>query len=829
MGFTHNLGTIAQGVFSDSSLNIGIGAAPSGSYKFETTGTAKISSTLLVSGVTTFGSTLSNGTYSYTLPGATGTLALVGGAGVGTVTSVAAITLGTTGTDLSSTVANGTTTPVITLQVPTASAANRGALSSADWTIFNNKAAALSGTINTIAYWDSSTTIASLALATYPSLTELSYVKGVTSAIQTQLNAKQATITLTTTGTSGAATFVANTLNIPNYATDLTGYVPYTGATQTLALGTNNGITLTDTGSNQSISITSTSTGSGAIYITKSGTGTGIQVANSGTGFGIYANNSSTGYGITIGNSSTGKGLYIDNAASATGDPFVYTLGGAAFVKAKIDYLGNITGVAGTFTGQLTLGSTITNGTYTYTLPSATGTLALTSALSGYLPLTGGTLTGALSGTSATFSGNMILNGTDSRFNGGDSVGRLIVSNSNTTTYIGLYGATHPTTPYIMSFVVNSASALSIASTGAATFSSSLTIGASTALSWGVRGNITQDASYNFTWNTNGVANAFYLQSSTGNVGIGTTSPGTIKLVVNQTAGVADYTARFIGSTTTGASYGVNILAGTNSSDLSFVVRDVTNTNTYLSIRGDGAATFSSTIQSGGDISLMNSSGDISLKMKDSGGNADRVLSRQATTNDVYVGDIDANGGQLILRANGNNNLTIASTGAATFSSGIGIGAATATTGGIQFPATQVAIADANNLDDYEEGTWTPGLKFAASTVGITYSAQSGTYTKIGRQVTVNGYFSLSNKGAAAGQAVITGLPFTIANTAGNYAPATLRFNIITYTGTVMGLANINDTTIGMEQVSVAGTLTDITNTNFANTSSVILSLTYFV
>lgn len=65
----------------------------------------------------------------------------------GTVTSVAALTLGTTGTDLSSTVANGTTTPVITLNVPTASAANRGALSAADWSTFNGKQAALvSGT-----------------------------------------------------------------------------------------------------------------------------------------------------------------------------------------------------------------------------------------------------------------------------------------------------------------------------------------------------------------------------------------------------------------------------------------------------------------------------------------------------------------------------------------------------------------------------------------------------------------------------------------------------------------------------------------------------------
>lgn len=60
----------------------------------------------------------------------------------GTVTNVAALTLGTSGSDLSSTVANPTTTPVITLNVPTASASNRGALSSTDWSTFNGKQAA---------------------------------------------------------------------------------------------------------------------------------------------------------------------------------------------------------------------------------------------------------------------------------------------------------------------------------------------------------------------------------------------------------------------------------------------------------------------------------------------------------------------------------------------------------------------------------------------------------------------------------------------------------------------------------------------------------------
>lgn len=59
--------------------------------------------------------------------------------GSGTVTSVAALTLGTSGFDVSSTVANPTTTPVITLNLPTASASNRGLLSSADWTAFNAK------------------------------------------------------------------------------------------------------------------------------------------------------------------------------------------------------------------------------------------------------------------------------------------------------------------------------------------------------------------------------------------------------------------------------------------------------------------------------------------------------------------------------------------------------------------------------------------------------------------------------------------------------------------------------------------------------------------
>lgn len=75
----------------------------------------------------------------------------------------------------------------------------------------------ISGTTNEIAYFTTASSVGSLPVATYPSLTELSYVKGLTSAVQTQINAKQNTLSLTTTGTSGVATLVGATLNIPQY------------------------------------------------------------------------------------------------------------------------------------------------------------------------------------------------------------------------------------------------------------------------------------------------------------------------------------------------------------------------------------------------------------------------------------------------------------------------------------------------------------------------------------------------------------------------------------------------------------------------------------
>jgi hypothetical protein len=105
--------------------------------------------------------------------------------GTGTVTSVSALTLGTTGTDLSSTVANSTTTPVITLNVPTASATNRGALSSADWTTFNNKANAFTYTSTYIPYGQGTTTPTQSANLTFDGTTQTAPIQRASNGIVT--------------------------------------------------------------------------------------------------------------------------------------------------------------------------------------------------------------------------------------------------------------------------------------------------------------------------------------------------------------------------------------------------------------------------------------------------------------------------------------------------------------------------------------------------------------------------------------------------------------------------------------------------------------------
>jgi hypothetical protein len=148
---------------------------------------------------------------------------------------------------------------------------------------------------------------------------------------------------------------------------------------------------------------------------------------------------------------------------------------------------------------------------------------------------------------------------------------------------------------------------------------------------------------------------------------------------------------------------------------------------------------------------------------------------------------------------------------------------------GFKFPATQAASADANTLDDYEEGTWTMGVSFGGASVGVTTSANTGTYTKIGRQVTVNGFLILTNKGSSTGAAAITGLPFAIGVGNSYQAPSSLRFQNITFADQYQGFGEQSFTKINLEEITILGVASSITDADFANNSNVMVSLTYFV
>ena len=115
---------------------------------------------------------------------------------------------------------------------------------------------------------------------------------------------------------------------------------------------------------------------------------------------------------------------------------------------------------------------------------------------------------------------------------------------------------------------------------------------------------------------------------------------------------------------------------------------------------------------------------------------------------------------------------TLAATGASTFTgtgkfaTTIGVGNATpaASGSGITFPATQSASSDANTLDDYEEGSWTPNQGSGLTVVG-TFSS-SGKYTKIGNMVFLQGLVAGTTSVALANAGVIaTGMPFTTTST----------------------------------------------------------------
>ena len=224
-----------------------------------------------------------------TITNSPGGISIAGNAG--TVTSVAELTLGTTGSDLSSTVANGTSTPVITLNVPTASASNRGVLSAADWTTFNSKG---SGTVTSVGQ---------------------SFTGGLISVAGSPVTSS-GTLALTVAGTSGgipyfsgastwasSAALASNALMVGGGA----GAAPATVTTGTgvvTALGVN-------TGSSGAFMVQGSAIISSSTVNDSAGTGYTI-------GYRQMPQNSQTGATYTLALADDGKHIYLNTGSTNT-------------------------------------------------------------------------------------------------------------------------------------------------------------------------------------------------------------------------------------------------------------------------------------------------------------------------------------------------------------------------------------------------------------------------------------------------------------------------------------------------------------------------------
>jgi hypothetical protein len=242
--------------------------------------------------------------------------------------------------------------------------------------------------------------------------------------------------------------------------------------------------------------------------------------------------------------------------------------------------------------------------------------------------------------------------------------------------------------------------------------------------------------------------------TAAGNVGIGTTSPSA-KLEINNgnlVVGNAVNNFTMLVSRTGANASSLSIGAFTNEPDIRW---------TYT---GAGALRFSDGTANAERMRIT-STGEVGIGKSSYTSMTTNGL-WVATGSFTQISNTDNGNATLYLNQNGTGAMQewrLANAIKGTFNQyGLGLGTAVPSSGiGITFPATQSASSDANTLDDYEEGTWTPTLTGDGGSSGIAYESRVGNYIKVGNIVTVNFYILLNAKTSITGNVIVTGLPFT--------------------------------------------------------------------
>jgi len=202
------------------------------------------------------------------------------------------------------------------------------------------------------------------------------------------------------------------------------------------------------------------------------------------------------------------------------------------------------------------------------------------------------------------------------------------------------------------------------------------------------------------------------------------------------------------------------------------------------------------------------------------------LISKYGATTDWSISGGNGTNGIMVFTTGGTERARFNSTGALVLAGGT----TTANGIGITFPATQSASSNANTLDDYEEGTFTPSLSFGDGVVGLTYSYRVGIYVKVGNVVSVFIRIALNNKGSSTGHAGVSGLPFTANGTTDVYQVA--------YVGLIADMSGLTSNPFG--QISpnasnfyfyqtTSSNYATLTQTNFLSSSTLNIQFTYLV
>ena len=101
--------------------------------------------------------------------------------------------------------------------------------------------------------------------------------------------------------------------------------------------------------------------------------------------------------------------------------------------------------------------------------------------------------------------------------------------------------------------------------------------------------------------------------------------------------------------------------------------------------------------------------------------------------------------------------------------------------------------SQANALDDYEEGTWTPVVQGSSGAGTATYVYQVGDYVKIGRMVHIRAYLQW-NSATGTGALLLNGLPYTVSGSLAYGGPAINYWHLMATGPSVSSLWNLNTT-----------------------------------